>query len=103
LFSISGISCKSSYCCVASRIADARASRKKKPHDTAFQIVENPPAPAVRTPERMKTIWLSRVAAFAAREQSERQTLRQLERVAVCHFSDTQKSRMMRLLSCIVT
>ena len=56
-----------------------------------------------RTPERMKTIWLLRVAAFAAREQSERQTLRQLERVAVCHFSDTQKSRMMRLSSCIVT
>mgnify|MGYP000759222702 FL=1 len=61
------------------------------------------PAPAARTPKRMKTIWLSHVAAFAAREQSERQTLRKLEKVAVCHFSDTQKSRMTRLLSCIAT
>ena len=41
--------------------------------------------------------------AFAAREQSERQTLRKLEKVAVCHFFDTQKSRMMRLLSCTAT
>ncbi len=61
------------------------------------------PAPAARTPERMKTIWFSHVAAFAAREQSERQTLRKLEKVAVCHFFDTQKSRMTRLLSCTAT